>query len=135
MQTTTARTPRPAASRTSGLALRPARRPFRLAARSTEPEQSAGAAVATSEPVIAVQFQEEGGVTAAVDVVSGDQLRAVMLDAKVDLYTTWGKIWSCGGAGQCGTCIVQVRARAWLSTAGVGMRAESTVGAGGLRAL
>lgn len=27
---------------------------------------------------------------------------------QVDLYTTWGKIWSCGGAGQCGTCIVQV---------------------------
>ena len=27
---------------------------------------------------------------------------------KVDLYTTWGKIWSCSGAGQCGTCIVRV---------------------------
>ena len=29
---------------------------------------------------------------------------------QVDLYTTWGKIWSCGGVGQCGTCIVKVRA-------------------------
>lgn len=26
-----------------------------------------------------------------------------------DLYTTWGKIWQCGGAGQCGTCIVNVQ--------------------------
>lgn len=32
----------------------------------------------------------------------------VHLLLQVDLYTTWGKIWSCGGAGQCGTCIVQV---------------------------
>jgi hypothetical protein len=29
---------------------------------------------------------------------------------QVDLYTAWGKLWSCGGAGQCGTCIVQVQA-------------------------
>jgi hypothetical protein len=31
------------------------------------------------------------------------------LCTQVDLYTTWGKIWSCGGGGQCGTCIVQVK--------------------------
>lgn len=31
--------------------------------------------------------------------------------AQVDLYTTWGKIWSCGGVGQCGTCIVKVGQR------------------------
>lgn len=34
-------------------------------------------------------------------------MRDVMLANKVDLYTTWGKIASCGGGGQCGTCIVQ----------------------------
>lgn len=27
---------------------------------------------------------------------------------QVDLYTTWGKVWQCGGGGQCGTCIVEV---------------------------
>ncbi len=27
---------------------------------------------------------------------------------QVELYTTWGKIWTCGGVGQCGTCIVEV---------------------------
>ncbi|WIA35227.1 hypothetical protein OEZ86_003689 [Tetradesmus obliquus] len=37
-----------------------------------------------------------------------------MLDNKVDLYTTWGKLWQCGGGGQCGTCIVQVQEGAEL---------------------
>lgn len=35
-------------------------------------------------------------------------LRTLMLANKVDLYTTWGKMWSCGGGGSCGTCIVEV---------------------------
>lgn len=48
---------------------------------------------------------------AAVELTceSGDQLRSVLVSNKVDLYTTWGKVWQCGGAGQCGTCIVEVR--------------------------
>jgi ferredoxin len=51
----------------------------------------------------------DGAELAQFDVPSGEQLRAAMITNKVDLYTTWGKIWSCGGAGQCGTCIVDVK--------------------------
>lgn len=29
--------------------------------------------------------------------------------AQVDIYSAWNKVWQCGGAGQCGTCIVEVR--------------------------
>lgn len=43
-----------------------------------------------------------------MDVESGDILRTVLMAEKVDLYTTWGKIWQCGGGGNCGTCIVEV---------------------------
>jgi ferredoxin len=65
---------------------------------------------------VAVTFvqQQVGGADAAsppivVEIESDSQLRAAMIANKVDLYTTWGKIWSCGGAGQCGTCIVDVK--------------------------
>lgn len=36
-------------------------------------------------------------------------LTRVSLASQVDLYTTWGKVWQCGGAGQCGTCVVEVK--------------------------
>ena len=58
-------------------------------------------------PRVLLKFQTaEGSVD--IDCESGDILRDVMLDQKVDLYTTWGKVWQCGGGGQCGTCIVKV---------------------------
>ena len=58
-------------------------------------------------PHVTVKFQTaEGDFTVECD--SGEILRDVMLDQKVDLYTTWGKVWQCGGSGQCGTCIVKV---------------------------
>jgi ferredoxin len=56
-------------------------------------------------------FQEPDGTERTLeDVESGDILRDVMLgaDPAVDLYTTWGKVVTCGGGGQCGTCIVEV---------------------------
>ena len=59
-------------------------------------------------PRITLTFETKEGST-TLDCESGDILRDVMLANKVDLYTTWGKIASCGGGGQCGTCIVQVR--------------------------
>ncbi|PNH12149.1 hypothetical protein TSOC_000955 [Tetrabaena socialis] len=34
--------------------------------------------------------------------------------AQVDVYTTWNKVWQCGGVGQCGTCIVEVKEGAEL---------------------
>jgi len=60
-----------------------------------------------AKPRIALKFQTaEGPVEVECD--SGDILRDVMLEQKVDLYTTWGKVWQCGGNGQCGTCVVKV---------------------------
>lgn len=60
-----------------------------------------------AKPRIALKFQTaEGPVEVECD--SGDILRDVMLEQEVDLYTTWGKVWQCGGNGQCGTCVVKV---------------------------
>lgn len=59
-------------------------------------------------PQVTLKFQTaEGDLTVECD--SGTILRDVMLEKKVDLYTTWGKVWQCGGSGQCGTCIVKVQ--------------------------
>ena len=62
---------------------------------------------ASKTPTVKLDFQTSDGST-SVECESGDILRDVMLDQKVDLYTTWGKVWTCGGNGQCGTCVVKV---------------------------
>ncbi|CAO2820671.1 unnamed protein product [Amaranthus hypochondriacus] len=44
-----------------------------------------------------------------VKAVSGDKLlRNIMLDNKIELYATYGKVMNCGGGGSCGTCIVEI---------------------------
>jgi ferredoxin len=43
-----------------------------------------------------------------VDAVDGANLRFKAVENNVDLYTFMGKMMSCGGYGQCGTCIVEV---------------------------
>jgi ferredoxin len=63
---------------------------------------------AAPPPTVAVTVRAKEGGETTFEVESGEQLRAALLAEKVDLYTTWGKVWSCGGAGQCGTCIVDV---------------------------
>ncbi|XP_024029660.1 photosynthetic NDH subunit of subcomplex B 3, chloroplastic [Morus notabilis] len=41
--------------------------------------------------------------------ISGEKLlRNVMLDDKIELYATYGKVMNCGGGGSCGTCIVEI---------------------------
>ncbi|XP_043700936.1 photosynthetic NDH subunit of subcomplex B 3, chloroplastic [Telopea speciosissima] len=41
--------------------------------------------------------------------ISGEKLlRNIMLDNKIELYGTYGKVMNCGGGGSCGTCIVEV---------------------------
>ncbi|KAJ4828252.1 hypothetical protein Tsubulata_012059 [Turnera subulata] len=41
--------------------------------------------------------------------ISGEKLlRNIMLDNKIELYATYGKVMNCGGGGSCGTCIVEV---------------------------
>ncbi|KAF1858750.1 hypothetical protein Lal_00044783 [Lupinus albus] len=43
-----------------------------------------------------------------VKAMSGEKLlRNIMLDNKLDLYATYGKLMNCGGGGSCGTCIVE----------------------------
>ncbi|KAF3447206.1 hypothetical protein FNV43_RR12386 [Rhamnella rubrinervis] len=40
---------------------------------------------------------------------SGEKLlRNIMLDNKIELYATYGKVMNCGGGGSCGTCIVEI---------------------------
>ncbi len=43
-----------------------------------------------------------------VTVASGANLRSKALDNQVELYTLKGKLFNCGGYGQCGTCVVEV---------------------------
>jgi ferredoxin len=43
-----------------------------------------------------------------VDAVDGANLRFKAVENNVDLYTFMGKMMSCGGYGQCGTCIVEI---------------------------
>lgn len=35
-------------------------------------------------------------------------LRKELMKNKIDIYPLQGKIYNCGGGGQCGTCAVQV---------------------------
>lgn len=41
--------------------------------------------------------------------ISGDKLlRNIMMDNKIEMYATYGKLMNCGGGGSCGTCIVEI---------------------------
>lgn len=52
-----------------------------------------------------IKFVKEGQEIVAAH---GANLRLKALEAGVDLYTLKGKLFNCGGYGQCGTCIVEV---------------------------
>ncbi|MEI6379759.1 MAG: 2Fe-2S iron-sulfur cluster-binding protein [Cyanobacteriota bacterium ELA615] len=41
-------------------------------------------------------------------VAQGANLREKAIQNGIDIYTLSGKLMNCGGAGQCGTCIVEV---------------------------
>lgn len=43
-----------------------------------------------------------------VNVDRDTDLRRALMAEKVDLYTLGGKLRNCGGAGQCGTCVIAV---------------------------
>ncbi|KAG2428046.1 hypothetical protein HXX76_012030 [Chlamydomonas incerta] len=66
--------------------------------------------------MVKLTINTKEGPTVELEVESGDKLRDVLMANKVDLYTTWGKVWSCGGGGQCGTCIVDVKSGADILT-------------------
>lgn len=52
-----------------------------------------------------IKFVNENKEVIAAD---GANLRLKAMEAGVDLYTLKGKLFNCGGYGQCGTCIVEI---------------------------
>ncbi|CAK8570055.1 unnamed protein product [Lathyrus sativus] len=82
------------------------RRPNSVSFVSTSPE---------SPPEIELEFiapKPDGEGKFPVDkakAISGEKLmRSIMLDNKIELYATYGKLMNCGGGGSCGTCIVEI---------------------------
>lgn len=52
-----------------------------------------------------IKFVKEDQSVFAMD---GANLRFKALEHSIDLYTFMGKMMTCGGYGQCGTCVVEV---------------------------
>ncbi|MBD2462230.1 (2Fe-2S)-binding protein [Oscillatoria sp. FACHB-1407] len=52
-----------------------------------------------------IKFVKENREVIAAD---GANLRLKAIENGIDLYTFVGKMMSCGGYGQCGTCIVEI---------------------------
>jgi ferredoxin len=71
---------------------------------STTPTPTEPPATQGFQPT-SIYFENEGkDVTAA----SGANLRTKAIENQIDLYTFMGKMMSCGGYGQCSTCIVEI---------------------------
>lgn len=78
---------------------------------SSAPVSSDTASSESSKPEIELEFfrPKEGDPVQRVRVASGEKvLRNIMLDNKIELYATYGKLMNCGGGGTCGTCIVEI---------------------------
>ncbi|HEY9802353.1 2Fe-2S iron-sulfur cluster-binding protein [Anabaena azotica] len=52
-----------------------------------------------------IKFVKENKEVIAAD---GANLRLKAIENGVDIYKFFGKLTNCGGAGQCGTCIVEI---------------------------
>ncbi|MEO1377796.1 MAG: 2Fe-2S iron-sulfur cluster-binding protein [Cyanobacteria bacterium J06635_10] len=52
-----------------------------------------------------INFVKENKEVIAAD---GANLRLKAMEKGIDIYKVWGKMMNCGGAGQCGTCIVEI---------------------------
>ncbi|KAK7384754.1 hypothetical protein VNO78_30455 [Psophocarpus tetragonolobus] len=65
-----------------------------------------------SPPEIELDFispkAESEGVEKAKALSGEKLLRNIMIDNKIELYATYGKLMNCGGGGSCGTCIVEI---------------------------
>ncbi|CAI9094420.1 OLC1v1030159C1 [Oldenlandia corymbosa var. corymbosa] len=89
----------------------PNRKPFFICSATASPESSS----TPEKPVIELEFvgpkQDADGKypVEKATAVSGEKLlRNIMLDNKIELYATYGKVMNCGGGGSCGTCIVEI---------------------------
>ncbi|RDY02664.1 Photosynthetic NDH subunit of subcomplex B 3, chloroplastic [Mucuna pruriens] len=76
---------------------------------------SFAAASSESPPEIQLEFvgpkaESDGSYPVdKVKAISGEKLlRNIMVDNKIELYATYGKLMNCGGGGSCGTCIVDI---------------------------
>jgi ferredoxin len=58
-----------------------------------------------SSTLAKINFVKEGK---EITVAIGVNLRQKAVENGIDLYTFKGKLMSCGGYGQCGTCVVNV---------------------------
>ncbi|XP_020224392.1 photosynthetic NDH subunit of subcomplex B 3, chloroplastic isoform X2 [Cajanus cajan] len=79
----------------------PRRRPISVPFAASSPE---------SAPEIELEFiapKAESEVEKAKAMSGEKLLRNIMLDNKIELYATYGKLMNCGGGGSCGTCIVE----------------------------
>ncbi|KAL3633450.1 hypothetical protein CASFOL_022212 [Castilleja foliolosa] len=87
----------------------PRRRPLSVSFASvSSPESSTPP---PEKPQIELEFigPKPGDVVNEATAISGEKLlRSIMLDNKIELYATYGKIMNCGGGGTCGTCIVEI---------------------------
>ena len=52
-----------------------------------------------------INFVKENKEVIAAD---GANQRLKAMQNNIDIYKVWGKMMNCGGAGQCGTCIVEI---------------------------
>ncbi|KAI5669435.1 hypothetical protein M9H77_19288 [Catharanthus roseus] len=91
----------------------PKKRPLFVSFATNSPESSA--AVPEIKPEIQLEFigpKPDANGNYPVDTataISGEKLlRNIMLDNKIELYATYGKVMNCGGGGSCGTCIVEI---------------------------
>lgn len=66
-------------------------------------------ATAPVEKVPVVVFEKGSSTARTLEVPKGSNLRKVLLENKIDVYTLRGKLTNCGGGGQCGTCIVDIK--------------------------
>ncbi|GLT95418.1 hypothetical protein SLE2022_131010 [Rubroshorea leprosula] len=73
---------------------------------------SASPESATQLPEIELEFigpKPDSDPVQRAKAISGEKLlRNIMLDNKIELYATYGKVMNCGGGGSCGTCIVEI---------------------------
>ena len=65
------------------------------------------------QPILTVHFiTPASAMVVSQLVVEGAgtpvNLRKELMKNKIDIYPLQGKIYNCGGGGQCGTCAVQV---------------------------
>jgi len=69
-------------------------------------KKSAGGKKKTFTVTVQQKFYKDAELE--VDAGAPVNLRKELMKNKIDIYPLQGKIYNCGGGGQCGTCAVQI---------------------------